>query len=124
MFLVGLGDYFATIPATVRLLAEFDFTIDDTNAYHLSGGQEDRFQRIAHETEQYLNRIFSDGIADGTIRPDCSSALVVPTITASLWFSAQQFALRSQRMSHEYGVAAMDIISCQIDLYIRAIRRV
>ena len=120
-FLYGLIDYMENNRAKVRFMGEFDFYFNEMREYMPSGELAARFAETAHVTEDIIAGIIRDGTSDGSIQLPEDPEVFVPTVTTVLWGTAQRVALRGSRISEEFGVSGIDMVRCQIRLYVDAI---
>ena len=120
-FLRGLVDYMTSRKEMVRFLDEFDYFYSDGGKISFDGDQTDEFRGIAHETEALLLSLVTLGREDRSIRLDHDPGLFVSTVTTLLWGAAQKAAVRGDILEKEYELSLMDMVNCQIDLYVKAI---
>ena len=122
-FLRGLIDFMTKNRDMVRFLGEFDYQYNDRSRIDYRYGNSADFLSAAHETEAVLEKIIESGISDKTIGLAHDSTLFVSTVTTMLWSAAQKAAMRGELLEGEYGMTLLDMVNCQIDLYVIALRR-
>lgn len=122
-FLYGLINYMKDHRDFMRFTGEFDFYFKDDNPHK---SQEDllrRYDSTLHLSEDLIGSILRMGIEDGSILIDDDLKLLICTITNVLWSFGQRIAIRGEGIEKEFGVDPMDMIFCQVDFYIKGLKR-
>ncbi len=123
LFLEGLTEYMKVHLPRIRFMGEFDFTYGESHPFRPSPEREKRFLEAAHVTEELLMSIIASGREDGSIVLDCSPDVFVPTVTTMLLGAAQRIARRGELIDREFGISRFDMVTCQINIYLKAVSR-
>lgn len=121
-FLGSLVTYMSDKLVVMRFLGEFDFYFKDGSVFRPEEDVMNRFNNIIHVSEDIMGEIFKEGIKDESIDINEELEIVVATISTVLWSFAQRIAIRSETIKKEFDLSPMALISCQINLYIKALK--
>lgn len=122
-FLTGLIGHMKDRRDFMCFAAEFDFYFKDGKSHKSHEVLLRRFDSTLHLSEELIGAILRKGRDDGSIDTDCDPDLLVYTITNVLWSFGQRIAIRGEGIEKEFGVDPMDMIFCQIDLYIKGLKK-
>jgi AcrR family transcriptional regulator len=117
-FLHGIKAYMSDRIALMAFLAEFDFYFKDTNEKKIKPELLERFDVNARESDDLIEQLIDMGLEDQTISINKDKHLIIATISSVLWGFGQRVAVRGKTMTIELDQDPIDIISCQIDMYI------
>lgn len=123
-YLYDLVGYFDNHKDIMCLLGEFDyFYSSDLNTYDTTPEALEAFQDSSHTTEDYLEMYIKKGMEDGSIALHKDLHLTVLTISNVLWGFGQHAALREDSIRAEFNTEAIDLIYCQVDMYIEGLKK-
>jgi AcrR family transcriptional regulator len=103
----------------MSFMAEFDFYFKDSDGLKVSEDLLQKFEEVSLESDQLIKKLIEDGISDGSIKLEKELHLVVSTISSVLWGYGQRVAIRGNMIEKELHIEPIEIISCQIDMYLK-----
>lgn len=101
----------------IRFMATFDVYFDDQKNSQVDPDILERLSKIALVSDEIIQNIIEAGIKDGSIIIKQPLELVVATISSVLLAYGQRIAIRGEIMSEEYHINPMDMLYCQIEMY-------
>jgi AcrR family transcriptional regulator len=123
VFLMSLVAYMEEKLDTMRFLGAFDFYFQDRSKLQCSEDVKVRLNAVSHSSYQYLLQLVELGIEDGSLFYAGELDVLVSTISQVLWSFGQRIALRGGQIEQEDHVSGMKLMVCQIDLYLKALRK-
>lgn len=121
-FLFSLINYMKDHRDFMRFTGEFDFYFKDDRSFRPHDDLLKRFEGTLHLSEELIGTIINRGVEDGSIQNDGDMNLLVYTITNVLWSFGQRIAIRGKGIEEEFGLDPIEMIYCQVDLYIRGLK--
>lgn len=122
LFLHSIIDYYAEHKEILCLLGEFDYFCRDDNKINPSDDVLEKFHEIAHVSENLIQILIEKGLQDGSITLEYPLHTMVLTITNVLWGFGQRAALREDAIQREFKIDPMELITCQLNLYIDSLK--
>lgn len=122
-FLYGLINHMKDRRDFMRFTGEFDFYFKDDSDYKPEGLLMERFEKTIHLSEDLIETILREGIEDQSIEDGEDVRLLVYTITNVLWSYGQRIAIRGAGLKEEFGIDPMEMILCQVDLYVKGLKK-
>lgn len=122
-FLHKIKNYMNDRIEIMMFIAAFDFYFKDSQAKVISEEIADRFESASLVSENLIHRLIDLGIKDGSIKAVDHVDLIVGTISNVLWAFAQRVAIRGKTIYNEIHLEPLDMIGCQIDMYITYLRK-
>ena len=117
-FLYGLVFYMKTKIPLMTFLAEFDYYFKDSNTSSIDIEILKRFESIIHVSDDIIETLLDKGVDDHSIVLKKSKQMIVATISNILWGFGQRVAVRGESLTMESNLDPIDLLYCQIDMYI------
>lgn len=123
-FLFNLLEYLAQNIDIIRLMGEFDFIYTSVNEMISDSNDRDDYNQSLNTTERIIADILHIGIGDKSIPIDTKEVDVITyTISNTLWAFGQRAAMRKKQIEYETGIETMELLCCQIRMYINALKK-
>lgn len=122
-FLLELLEYMDKNTHIMKFMSDFDYYFKDTLQYELGKEVQARTENIIHVSDQLISNLIEIGIKDDSIELQDRLRLIVATISNVLWVFGQRIAIRGKRIQKESGIASVELIKCQIRMYVEVLRK-
>lgn len=117
-FLYGLVFYMKTKIPLMTFLAEFDYYFKDSNTSSIDIEILKRFESIIHVSDDIIENLLDKGVNDHSVVLKKPKQMIVATISNILWGFGQRVAVRGESLTMESNLDPIDLLYCQIDMYI------
>lgn len=121
--LYGLVNHMEKRMDFLTFAGEFDFYFKDDSDFKPKEDQARRYEETIHLSEKLISSVIEEGIRDLSIEVDRPVSLIVYTITNVLWSYGQRIAIRGEGIKEEFGIDPREMFLCQIDLYLKVLKR-
>lgn len=122
-FLIKLIDYMDEHRLIMRFIGEFDFYFNDDFTYQPPAHLLECYEQNLHISEDLIRDIIQLGIDDNSIKLIHELEIIVVTITSILWAFAQRISIYGKKLSQEYNMDVLEIVHCQVDMYIEVLSK-
>lgn len=118
-YLNYLDKYFDRYTELIKFTGVFD--------YYFSGKYPDEaftkeFTSLIKQTDQVFVLYIKEGINDGSITTNRDPVYLATTISNALLAMAQRLAARQRNVSQEHHINAREMLSIQVELFIKALK--
>lgn len=122
-FLIKLIEYMDKHRLIMRFIGEFDFYFNDDFTYQPPAHLLKSYEQNLHISENLIRDIIQLGIDDNSIELTHEFEITIVTITSILWAFAQRISIYGKKLSQEYSMDVLEIVHCQVDMYIEVLSK-
>ena len=102
---------------------DFDQYFKDTTDQIVNNDMPKQMNDVNHIFEDILDDLITQGIEDNSIKLLFDKDLLITTISNVLWICGQRISIRKDILATELNRDPIDIIKCQIDIYLQLLRQ-
>lgn len=123
IFLSKLTNYMIMHKEHMCFFSEFDFYFKDSRDKNISVEKLEEFYKIASLSENLIGQLVQQGLEDGSMLLGLkwNTETFILTMTNVLWSFGQRVAMRQRQIKEEFHIESMNLLECQIQMYIELI---
>lgn len=122
-FLTYLIDFLQDNMDILSFSGDFDQYFKDTTDQIVNNDMPKQMNDVNHIFEDILDDLITQGIEDNSIKLLFDKDLLITTISNVLWICGQRISIRKDILATELNRDPIDIIKCQIDIYLQLLRQ-